>query len=252
MGMGGMGMGGAMAAEITVPIEPIIGAVVGYSGGTMGGGMGGGRAGGGMMGAGVRGGMPAMGGQGMAWPSVGGGLQSPVRPGDQPMAPGGRPMMPGGGAMMPGAGIPGGMGGMPGAAGSMGMQMKPPTKATLEITTEWYVYDKTAGISQYAVVTEEGEQVGGAVTEVRSSEAFAHKHALGGAGAASKEGSTFVVDLKASSFRPVGRYYLPKEHEEIVTRPDRSRPYLLRGEPGGRGYASITSGHDSCAECADS
>ena len=104
------------------------------------------------------------------------------------------------------------------------MQMKPPTKATLEITTEWYVFDTTAGLAQYAVVSEEGEQVGGAVIKVRPSEAFAHKQALGGAGASSKEGSTFAVDLKTRSFRSVGSYYLPEEHEEIVTT---SREYLL-------------------------
>jgi len=106
----------------------------------------------------------------------------------------------------------------------MGMMMKPPTKATLEINTEWYVYDTTAGISRYAVVSEEGEQEGGAAIKVRPSEAFAHKHALGGAGAASKEGSTFAVDLETRSFRPVGSHYLPEEHEEIVTT---TREYLL-------------------------
>ena len=105
----------------------------------------------------------------------------------------------------------------------MGMMMKPPTRATLEITTEWYVYDTTAGISQYAVVSEEGE-VGGAVIKIRPSEVFAHKHALGGAGAASKEGLTFAVDLETRSFRSVGSYYLPEEQEEIVTT---TREYLL-------------------------
>ncbi len=105
----------------------------------------------------------------------------------------------------------------------MGM-MPPPTKATLEITTEWYVYDTTAGTSRYAVVSEEGVQTGGAVTEVKPSEVFAHKQALGGAGAASKEGSTYAVNLNAHSFRPVGRYYMPEEHEEIVTT---TRDYLL-------------------------
>ena len=104
----------------------------------------------------------------------------------------------------------------------MGM-MPPPTRATLEITTEWYVFDTTAGISRYAVVSEEDE-VGGAVIKVRPSEVFAHKQALGGAGASSKEGSTFAVDLKTRSFRSVGSYYLPEEHEEIVTT---SREYLL-------------------------
>ena len=133
---------------------------------------------------------------------------------------------------MPGAGppgmmgMPGGMGarGMPGVGAGMGIQMAPPTKATLEITTEWYVFDTTAGISQYAVVSEAGEQVGGAVIKVRPSEAFAHKHALGGAGVASKEGLTFAVDLETRSFRSVGSYYLPEEQEEIVTT---TREYLL-------------------------
>ena len=120
----------------------------------------------------------------------------------------GGPMMPGG-SMMPG--------------GGMGMQMKPPTKATLEITTKWYVYDTTAGISQYAVAGEE-EQTGGKVIKVRPSEAFAHKYALGGAGASSKEGVTFAVNLNTHSFRQVGRYYVAKEDEEIVST---TREYLL-------------------------
>ena len=101
--------------------------------------------------------------------------------------------------------------------------MQPSTKATLEITTEWYVFDTTAGISQYAVVSEEGE-VGGAVIKVRPSESFAHKYALGGAGAAGKEGLTFAVNLSADSFRRVGKDYMVKGHEEIVTT---TREYLL-------------------------
>ena len=106
----------------------------------------------------------------------------------------------------------------------MGMMQQPATKATLEINTEWYVFDTTAGISQFAVVSEAGEEAGGAVIKVRPSEAFAHKYALGGAGAASKEDLTFAVDLNAHSFRRVGRYYMVKEHEEIVTT---TREYLL-------------------------
>ncbi len=235
MGAGGMGMGGAMTPEVCVPIEPIIGAVVGYSGGMMGGGMGGAMAGGGMMGPGMPGGMPAMGGQGMGLPGAGMGYAPPM-PGGGPMVPGGPGMMPGGYPGVPGPGgyppvgpggyPPVGPGGpmVPGGGVGMGMTMKPPTKATLEITTEWYVYDTTAGISRYAVVSEEGEQAGGAVTEVKPSEAFAHKYALGGVGAASKEGATFAVDLHARSFRPVGRYYVPQEHEEVVTT---TRDYLL-------------------------
>ncbi len=154
------------------------------------------------MGPGVPGGMPGMGGSGMA------------RPG-----PGGPDMARAGPGMGYGAPMPGG-----GAGWGVGMQMQPPTKATLEINTEWYVFDTTAGISQYAVVSEEGEEVDGVVIKVRPSEAFAHKYALGGAGAASKEGSTFAVDLETRSFRSVGSYYLPEEHEEIVTT---TREYLL-------------------------
>jgi len=223
--VGGESSGGG-GPEITVPIEPIIGAVVGYSGGAAGGG-GGGMGGGGMMGPGVMGGMPGMGGAGMALPGAGMGYGVPMPGGMAPM-PGGMAPMPGGMAPMPGGmpppPMPGGMQMMPGGGAGMGMMArKPPTKATLEINTEWYVYDTTAGISRYAVVSEEGE-VGGAVIEVKPSEAFAHKHALGGAGAASKEGSTFAVDLETRSFRSVGSYYLPEEHEEIVTT---TREYLL-------------------------
>jgi len=114
-------------------------------------------------------------------------------------------------------------GGMPGGGG-MGMGMKPPTKGTLEINTEWYVYDTTAGISQYAVLSDEGEQAGGGVINIRPSEAFAHKYALGRADAASKHGLTFAVNLNTHSFRPVSRYHRPEAYEEIVTT---SREYLL-------------------------
>ncbi|MCK4322891.1 MAG: hypothetical protein KAW89_00075, partial [Armatimonadetes bacterium] len=202
-------------------VQPIIAGVVGGAA-TMGGGVAAGMPGGGVMPPAVPGGTPAMGGAGMARPGLGG----PMMPGRPGMMPGGA-MMPGGPGMMPGWGMPGagmpGPGFMGGGGGVGMMQMKPPTKATLEITTEWYVFDTTAGISQYAVVSEEGE-VGGAVIKVRPSEAFAHKYALGGAGAASKEGLTFAVDLNAHSFHRVGRYYMVKEHEEIVTT---TREYLL-------------------------
>ena len=190
-------------------VQSIIAGVVGGAA-TTGGGVGGGMPRAGMMGPGVPGGMPGMGGAGMA------------RPGPGMMGPG----MMGPGGMPPGMMGPGGMppGMMGGGAGMGMMQMQPPTKATLEITTEWYVFDTTAGLSQYAVVSEIGEEAGGAVIKVRPSKAFAHKYALGGAGAASKEGSTFAVDLNAHSFRRVGRYYMPKEHEETVTT---TREYLL-------------------------
>ena len=102
--------------------------------------------------------------------------------------------------------------------------MPPPTKATLEITTEWYVYDKSAGISRYAVVSGEAEEAGGAVVKIRPSETFAHKHALGGMGRTSTDGSTFVVDLTSGLFRPVSSGYAPEEHEEEVTT---TREYLL-------------------------
>jgi len=207
-GMGGAGMG--------VPGVGAGGAPPGFGGRPM---MPGGTPPGMGQGMMMPGGTPPGMGQGMMMPGG-----TPPGMGQGMMMPGGTPPGMGQGMMMPG-GTPPGMGqGMMGIGGGMGMQMKPPTKATLEITTEWYVFDTTAGISQYAVASEEGEQSGGKVIKVRPSEAFAHKHALGGAGAASKEGLTFAVDLNAHSFRPVGRYYMAKEHEEIVTT---TRDYLL-------------------------
>ena len=164
-------------------VQPIIGAVVGFSdpmsmyqgAGGSGTGMGGP-----MMGMGAAAGPPPMGGRGMAMPYD--------------------PRAMRGGSM--------GMG---------GMEMKPPTKATLEITTEWFIYESTAGIS------EEAEAAGGR-GPILPSEALAHKRALGGAGAGGTDGSVFAVDLTTRKFRPVSSSYVPEQHEEVVKT---TRNYLL-------------------------
>ncbi len=139
----------------------------------------------------------------------------------QPGMPGGMPQMGGYGMGMP----PGyGYGGMMGEEGMMGMTpMKPPTKATLEITTEWFVYEKTAGISKHAVVSDEAETAG-ATGWTLPAETYAQKRALGGTGAPSEDGTVFVVDLKTRKFRAVSGSYVPEEHEEIVKT---TRNYLL-------------------------
>ncbi len=148
----------------------------------------------GMMGLGMPGGMPQIGGYGMGMPPDYGGY---------------------------GYGYGGGM-----DEGMMGMgmmQARPPTKATLEITTEWFIYEKTAGISKYAVVTDEGEGAGGGGW-VLPGETYAQQNALGGAGGQRQDGTVFVVDLTSRKFRAVISSYIPQEHEEVVRT---TRDYLL-------------------------
>lgn len=101
--------------------------------------------------------------------------------------------------------------------------MKPSTKATLEITTEWFVYDKTAGISQYAVVPAEEKGTGGGGW-VLPSETYAQEQAFGQATSRTGEGTTFAVDLNSRGFRPVSSSYQPQGHEELV---NTTRNYLL-------------------------
>ena len=132
--------------------EELIASLIGGSVGMMGMGMGGmgmggmGMGGMGMGGMGIGGMPPGMAGGGMGMPPGFGGYGGAMGgPGGVPGMPyGGPPGMPG----MPGMGGMGGPGGM-----GMGM-MVPPKKATIEITANWRIYEKTAGIHTHAVAWE--------------------------------------------------------------------------------------------------